>query len=82
MTLDVLQYRGSRDPNPYGEGHVTPQDCEVLGSWQFDGLHPKPGRHAKFTVTFAVDIDGILHLYAQETATGHDLDARVDRGIG
>ena len=82
VTLDVLQYRGPRDPDPYGDGRVTPQDCEVLGSWQFDGLHPKRGCHAKFTVTFAVDVDGILHLYAKETATGHHLAAQVDRGIG
>ena len=82
VTLDVLQYRGPRDPDPHSEVPVTPQDCEVLGSWQFDGLRPKRGCHAKFTVTFAVDVDGILHLYAKETATGHHLAAQVDRGIG
>jgi molecular chaperone DnaK len=82
VTLDVLQYRGTRPPDPHGEGRVYPNECEVLGSWEFDGLRPKKGRHAKFTVTFAVDADGILHLYAKETATGHHLQAQVNREIG
>ncbi len=82
VTLDILQYRGSRNPNPYGDDPVHPNECEVLGSWEFEGLSPKKGEHARFTVTFAVDADGILHLYAKEKATGHDLKAKVDRGIG
>jgi molecular chaperone DnaK (HSP70) len=82
VTLDVLQYRGPCIPDPRGAGRVRPKECEVLGSWKFDGLRPKKGRHAKFRVTFAVDGDGILHLYAKETATGHHLEAQVERGIG
>jgi molecular chaperone DnaK len=83
VTLDVLQYRGPRRPDPnLKSGSVRPNECEVLGSWKFDGLRPKKGQRARFTVTFAVDDDGILHLYAQETATGHRLQAHVDRGIG
>jgi molecular chaperone DnaK len=82
VTLDVLQYRGARNPNPYGQQRVCPNECELLGSWAFSGLGPKKGRHAAFTVTFAVDINGILHLYAKETATGHSLVAHVDRAIG
>lgn len=82
VRLDVLQYRGPRDANPYGEGRVRPHECEQLGSWEFGGLSPRPGEHVAFTVTFAVDADGILHLEARETATGHTLSARIDRGIG
>jgi molecular chaperone DnaK len=82
VTLDVLQYRGLQIPNPYGESRVYPDECEVLGTWQFTGLRPSKGRRAKFTVTFAVDADGILHLFARETVTGHHLEAQVNRGIG
>jgi molecular chaperone DnaK len=82
VKLDILQYRGAQDPNPTGRTPVLPNDCELLGTWNFDGLRPKRGKHAPFTVTFAVDEDGILHLYARETATGHSLEADVDRGIG
>lgn len=82
VTLDVLQYRGPRVPDPYSESRVEPARCELLGSWEFQGLRPRKGHHARFTVTFAVDGDGILHLYARETATGRDLRAQVTRGIG
>jgi molecular chaperone DnaK (HSP70) len=82
VRIDVLQYRGPRDASPYGAGRVRPDECERLGSWQFDGLSPKRGECAAFTVTFAVDADGILQLQARETATGRTLSARVERGIG
>jgi molecular chaperone DnaK (HSP70) len=50
--------------------------------WTFRGLKPKRGQRAHFTVTFAVDEDGILHLLAKETATGHTLAIEVERKIG
>ncbi|MDZ4718356.1 MAG: Hsp70 family protein [Roseiflexaceae bacterium] len=82
VRLDVLQYRGPLDANPRGVGRVRPDACEKLGSWEFSGLQPKPGREAPFTVTFAVDQDGILQLFARETETGHTLTAQIERGLG
>jgi molecular chaperone DnaK (HSP70) len=82
VSLSVLQYRGEQNPDPYGATPVTPQECEELGLWTFRGLHPKRGERANFTVTFAVDEDGILHLLAKETVTGHSLAIQVDRRIG
>jgi molecular chaperone DnaK len=82
VTLDILQYRGARIPTTQGDQRVFPRECELLGSWQFSGLHPPKGGHAPFTVTFAVDADGILHLYAEEQGTRHALAAVVDRAIG
>jgi molecular chaperone DnaK len=82
VSLSVLQYRGEQTPDPYGTAPVLPQECEELGRWTFRGLKPKRGERASFTVTFAVDEDGILHLLAQETATGHRLAIQVDRRIG
>lgn len=81
VRLDVLQYRGERDAEPRGQGQVYPHQCEKLGSWTFSGLTPPPGRCADFTVTFAIDDDGVLELHARETATGRTLTARVERGI-
>jgi molecular chaperone DnaK len=40
VTLDILQYRGPRIPATQGSERVYPKECELLGSWQFDGLHP------------------------------------------
>jgi molecular chaperone DnaK (HSP70) len=82
VTLDVLQYRGAKQPTAQGGAVVVPHECEVLGSWTFDGLRPKRGECAAFTVTFTVDADGILQLYARENATGHNLSVTIDRGIG
>jgi molecular chaperone DnaK (HSP70) len=82
VTLAVLQYRGEHDPDPNGVTPVPPQDCEQLGVWTFRGLHPKRGQRADFTITFAVDADGILHLLAEEKGTGHRLTVQVDRQIG
>lgn len=82
VKLDILQYRGLRNPSPTSKNPVYPHECELLGTWRFTGLRPKRGQTAPFSVTFAVDEDGILHLYAKETATGHCLEAAVRRGIG
>ncbi len=82
VTLEILQYRGEQDPDPDGPSPVTPDECEQLGVWTFRGLRPKKGQRAAFTVTFAVDADGILQLLAHETATGHRLTAQIDRAIG
>lgn len=82
VKLDILQYRGQKNADPQGVERVPPAECEVLGTWHFTGLKPKRGKHAAFTVTFSVDADGILQLFAKETATGHHLQAQVARGIG
>ena len=74
--------RGPHVPATQGPNRIYPRECELLGSWEFTGLHPPPGQHAPFTVTFAIDADGILHLHAEEIGTGHALAASVDRGIG
>jgi len=77
--LTILQYRGERDPNPKSAKPVYPAECETLGQWNFSGLKPPKGKAAVFTVTFAIDGDGILQLYANETATGHHLQAQITR---
>ena len=78
----MLQYRGEQNPDPNGATPVLPQECEQLGVWTFRDLHPRRGKRANFTVTFAVDADGILHLLAEEKGTGHRLTVQVDRHIG
>lgn len=81
VKLQVLQYRGSKEAATHGSERVFPHECEQLGEWSFDGLHPPRGGHAPFTVTFAVDSDGILTLLAEEVATGHRLTGRVERSL-
>lgn len=82
VTLDILQYRGPKQPATQGANKVYPNECELLGTWQFSNLKPKRGQRAPFTVTFTINRDGILALCAQETATGHQLVAQVNRNIG
>lgn len=82
VRLDILQYRGPRVPATVGENRVYPHECEALGSWSFNDLSPKRGQTVPFTVTFAIDADGILHLQAVESHTQHQLTAHVQRGIG
>jgi molecular chaperone DnaK len=79
VRLDVLQYRGPKPPATSGHNRVFPHECELLGSWSFDGLRPKRGQCAAFSVTFALNADGILELLAEETATGHRLSGVVAR---
>jgi molecular chaperone DnaK len=79
VRLDVLQYRGPKTPASFGLNRVYPRECEMLGSWQFEGLRPKKGQCAPFTVTFALNEDGILELLAEETTTGHQLRGNVRR---
>ncbi|MBA3469249.1 MAG: Hsp70 family protein, partial [Herpetosiphonaceae bacterium] len=81
VRLDVLQYRGARVPQTHGRQRVFPKECEQLGSWLFSGLHPQRGKCVPFTVTFAIDADGILHLYANETGQSHSLEVRMDTTI-
>jgi molecular chaperone HscA len=81
VRLDILQYRGPKRPATSGPQKVYPHECELLGSWSFDGLRPPPGGHAPFSVTFSVDADGILQLLAEEQGTGHRLAAHVERGL-
>ncbi len=81
VRLDVLQYRGARVPQTHGRQRVFPNECEQLGSWQFTGLHPGRGKCVPFTVTFAIDTDGILHLYAHETGQDHSLAVQVSTTI-
>ena len=82
VSLDILQYRGPKQPETAGPNRVYPHECEVLGRWTFAGLKPKGNQRAPFSVTFALDTDGILHLQAEETATGHKLAVTVERKIG
>ena len=81
VRLDVLQYRGPRVPQTRGKQRVFPQECEQLGSWLFSGLHPGRGKCVPFTVTFAIDADGILHLFAHETGQDHSLEVQVSTPI-
>jgi hypothetical protein len=46
------------------------------------GLHPPKSGHAPFTVAFAIDADGILHLHAEEAGSGHSLTAHIERDVG
>ena len=79
MRLDILQYRGPKRATQQGGDSVRPSECELLGSWLFEGLRPPPGGEAVFSVIFSVDRDGILHLAAEEEGTGRRLEGSVRR---
>jgi molecular chaperone DnaK len=45
-------------------------DCKSLGRFNLDGIPPAPRGIPQIEVTFDIDSDGILHVSAQDKATG------------
>ncbi|XP_021760875.1 heat shock cognate 70 kDa protein-like [Chenopodium quinoa] len=46
------------------------KENNFLGEFSINGFPPKPKTETKFDVTFNVDVNGILNLYAREKETG------------
>jgi heat shock protein 1/8 len=63
-----------------GERSFT-RDCNLLGSFQLDGLPPAPRGTLKIEVTYEVDSNGILSVKACETSSGKSkkIDIKNDK---
>ncbi|CDH54454.1 heat shock protein hss1 [Lichtheimia corymbifera JMRC:FSU:9682] len=61
MNVHIEVYEGER---------ARTQDNNLLGHFMLCGIPPAPAGIPKVEVTFNIDVNGILHVSAQETATG------------
>ncbi len=71
------------DGQPSVEIHVVQGERPMaannksLGKFILDGIPPAPRGIPQIEVTFDIDADGILHVKAQDKATGHEQSMRI-----
>lgn len=59
-----------------GEAREADQ-CELLGEFEFTGLRPAPRGQVKIEVTFEIDTDGIVNVFARDTETGQQASTTI-----
>ncbi|HNS50936.1 MAG TPA: molecular chaperone DnaK [Anaerolineae bacterium] len=57
-------------------------DCKSLGRFNLDGIPPAPRGIPQIEVTFDIDSDGILHVSAQDKATGREQSITITASSG
>jgi len=57
-------------------------DCKSLGRFNLDGIPPAPRGIPQIEVTFDIDSDGILHVSAQDKATGRAQSITITASSG
>lgn len=57
-------------------------DNRTLGKFELIGIPPAPRGIPQIDVTFDIDADGILHVYAKDTATGKEQSIRITSSSG
>jgi molecular chaperone DnaK len=76
------------DNQPSVEIHVLQgerpmaQDNRTLGRFHLDGIPPAPRGMPQVEVTFDIDANGILHVYAKDKATGKEQSIRITSSSG
>ena len=94
MRIQLFQQRKSEvfstaaDNQPSVEIHVLQgerpmaQDNRTLGRFHLDGIPPAPRGMPQVEVTFDIDANGILHVYAKDKATGKEQSIRITSSSG
>ncbi|MFZ9888706.1 MAG: Hsp70 family protein, partial [Myxococcota bacterium] len=59
-----------------GESRLA-EECQSLGEFEFSGLRPAPRGQVKVEVTFEIDTDGIVNVYARDTETGQQASTTI-----
>ena len=59
-----------------GEDRMA-ERCELLGEFEFTGLRPAARGQVKIEVTFEIDTDGIVNVYARDTETGQQASTTI-----
>ncbi|MCL2783544.1 MAG: Hsp70 family protein, partial [Propionibacteriaceae bacterium] len=67
----IQVYQGERD---------FARDNKSLGNFELTGLMPAPRGVPQIEVTFDIDANGIVHVYAKDTATGKEQSMTVTGG--
>jgi molecular chaperone DnaK len=62
-TVEIKVYQGEREIAAYNK---------LLGNFQLTGIRPAPRGTPKIEVTFDIDVNGIVHVRAKDTATGNE----------
>ncbi len=57
-------------------------DNKSLGQFNLDGIQPAPRGMAQIEVTFDIDADGILHVYAKDKNTGKEQKITIKASSG
>ncbi|MBW2733483.1 MAG: molecular chaperone DnaK, partial [Deltaproteobacteria bacterium] len=76
------------DSQPSVEVHVCQgerpmaKDNKTLGKFHLDGIPPAPRGVPQIEVTFDIDANGILHVSAQDKATGKKNQIRIEASSG
>lgn len=58
------------------------KDNKSLGIFNLDGIPPAPRGIPQIEVTFDIDANGILHVYAKDKGTGKEQKIRIEAGSG
>ncbi|CAD8175412.1 unnamed protein product [Paramecium octaurelia] len=64
-----------------GERQLS-KDCHKLGSFNLDGIAPAPRGVPQIEVSFDVDENGIMNIYAEDKATKHAQKITITNGKG
>lgn len=64
-----------------GERGMT-RDNHFLGKFELSGIAPAPRGVPRVTVTFDVDVDGILHVYAEDKSSGNKNKLTITKDKG
>ena len=76
------------DNQPSVEIHVLQgerpmaKDNKTIGRFHLDGIPPAPRGTPQIEVTFDIDANGILHVRAQDKATGKEQSIRIEASSG
>ena len=57
-------------------------DCKTIGRFHLDGIPPAPRGVPQIDVSFDIDANGILHVAAQDKATGKEQSIRIEASSG
>ncbi|KAJ4806144.1 Heat shock protein 70 [Rhynchospora pubera] len=66
----------------YEGERVRSEDNNLLGQFLLSGIHPAPRGETKFNVSFKIDSNGILHVFAEEPISGEKKQITLINGEG
>jgi molecular chaperone DnaK len=71
--VEIKVYQGEREIAAYNK---------FLANFQLTGLRPAPRGATKIEVTFDIDVNGIVHVSAKDTATGNEQRVVISSSTG
>jgi molecular chaperone DnaK len=87
-TKKAETFTTAADNQPSVEIHVLQgerpmaQGNKTIGRFHLDGIPPAPRGIPQIEVTFDIDANGILHVYAKDKGTGKEQSIRIEASTG